>query len=86
MDRDLLIRGGTVVTVDPSFGTTAAGDVLVRDGRIADIGTISGAADAETVDAAGMIVMPGLIETHWHMWSSLGRNFINDGFEYFPAK
>lgn len=86
MDRDLLIRGGTVVTVDPAFGTIAAGDVLVRDGRIADVGTISGAPDVETVDAAGMIVMPGLIETHWHMWSSLGRNFINDGFEYFPAK
>ena len=30
--------------------------------------------------------MPGLVETHWHMWSSLGRNFVTEGFEYFPAK
>jgi cytosine/adenosine deaminase-related metal-dependent hydrolase len=30
--------------------------------------------------------MPGLIESHFHMWSSLGRNFIGEGFEYFPAK
>ena len=34
-----------------------------------------------------MIVMPGLIDSHYHMWSTLGRNFISDGgFEYFPAK
>ena len=33
-----------------------------------------------------MIVMPGLVETHWHMWSSLGRNFVTEDFEYFPAK
>src|SRR5690606_30074350 len=26
------------------------------------------------------------IESHWHMWSSLGRNFISEGYEYFPAK
>ena len=30
--------------------------------------------------------MPGLVETHWHMWSSLGRNFVAEDFEYFPAK
>ncbi len=33
-----------------------------------------------------MIVMPGFVETHYHMWSALGRNFVGDGFEYFPAK
>ncbi len=86
MERDVLIRGGTVVTVDSAFGTIAGGDVLVRDGRLAEVGRLTAPAGAETVDATGMIVMPGLIETHWHMWSSLGRNFVNDGFEYFPAK
>ena len=30
--------------------------------------------------------MPGFVETHYHMWSALGRNFVGDGFEYFPAK
>ena len=34
-----------------------------------------------------MIVMPGFVDTHYHMWSALGRNFIVDGgFDYFPAK
>ncbi len=84
--RDLLIRGGAVVSVDPGIGTRLGADVLVRDGRIAEVGAVSGVRDVETVDAAGMIVMPGLVETHWHMWSSLGRNFVADDFEYFPAK
>jgi 5-methylthioadenosine/S-adenosylhomocysteine deaminase len=88
VSRDLLIRGGTVVSVDPSIGTLLEADLVVRDGRIEavgpDVGT--GVRDAEIVDASRMLVMPGLVETHWHMWSSLGRNFVTDGFEYFPAK
>ena len=85
---DLLIRGGTVVSVDPGIGTLIGADVLVRDGRIAEVGRGLGGGDrdAEVVDASRMIVMPGLVETHWHMWSSLGRNFIAEDFEYFPAK
>ena len=87
---DLLIRGGNVVSVDPAIGTLVDADVLVRGGRIAEVGRglggRAGARDAEVVDASRMIVMPGLVETHWHMWSSLGRNFVTDDFEYFPAK
>ena len=87
---DLVIRGGTVVSVDPAIGTLNEADVLVRDGRIAEVGRGlgggAGARDAEVVDASRMIVMPGLVETHWHMWSSLGRNFVTEDFEYFPAK
>jgi 5-methylthioadenosine/S-adenosylhomocysteine deaminase len=84
--RDVLLRGGTVVSVDPEIGTLPEADVLVRDGRIERIGTVGRAAGVEVIDASRMIVMPGLVETHWHMWSSLGRNFVTDDFEYFPAK
>jgi cytosine/adenosine deaminase-related metal-dependent hydrolase len=86
VNGDLLIRGGTVVSIDPSIGTLLDADVLVRQRRIAEVGRGLGAGDAETIDASRMIVMPGLVETHWHMWSSLGRNFVTDDFEYFPAK
>ena len=82
-----LIKNGAVITVDPKLGTLPKADVLVRNGAIANIGPNLAADGAEIIDAADMIVMPGLIDSHYHMWSTLGRNFISDdGFEYFPAK
>ncbi len=82
-----LIKGGAVITVDPRQGTLPKADVLVRNGMIEEIGADLAAPDAEIIDASDMIVMPGLIDTHYHMWSALGRNFLSDGgFDYFPAK
>src|ERR1700722_12969650 len=82
-----LIKGGAVITVDPAIGTLPKADVLVRDGVIVSVGPTLSANDAEVIDASRMIVMPGMVDTHYHMWSTLGRNFLSDnGFEYFPAK
>lgn len=82
-----LIKNGAVVTVDPVLGVLPRGDVLVREGRIDAIGPDLSAPGAETIDATDMIVMPGFVDTHYHMWSALGRNFIGDGgFGYFAAK
>jgi 5-methylthioadenosine/S-adenosylhomocysteine deaminase len=82
-----LIKNGAVITVDPTLGTLPRADVLVREGRIERIGPDLAAPGAEPIDAADMIVMPGFVDTHYHMWSALGRNFIGDGgFGYFPAK
>ena len=82
-----LIRNGAVITVDPALGTLPRADIHVRNGRIEAIGPDLVVAGAETIDASDMIVMPGFIETHHHIWSSIGRNFVGDaGFGYFPAK
>lgn len=82
-----LFKDGAVITVDPKLGTLPKADVLVRNGRIEAVGAGLEAKGAEVIDASDMIVMPGLIDSHFHMWSSLGRNFLSDnGFEYFQAK
>ncbi|HMD01495.1 MAG TPA: dihydroorotase, partial [Candidatus Baltobacteraceae bacterium] len=61
----LLIRGGRVV--DPSQSLDALRDVLVRDGRIAQIGEHLSASGAETFDAQGATVAPGFIDMHVHL-------------------
>jgi 5-methylthioadenosine/S-adenosylhomocysteine deaminase len=80
-----LIRNGAVITVDKA-GVLPRADILVRDGRIEAVGPDLAAAGAETIDATDMIVMPGFVDTHYHMWSAVGRNFVGDGFGYFAAK
>ena len=80
-----LIRNGAVITVDKT-GVLPRADVLIRDGRIEAVGPDLAAAGAETIDATDMIVMPGFVDTHYHMWSAVGRNFVGDGFGYFAAK
>ena len=67
-----LIKGGAVITVDPAIGTLPKADVLVRDGVIVSVGPTLSANDAEVIDASRMIVMPGMVDTHYHMWSTLG--------------
>jgi cytosine/adenosine deaminase-related metal-dependent hydrolase len=82
-----LIKGGAVITVDVDLGTLPQADVLVRRGAIEKVGPNLSAEGAEVIDASDMIVMPGMVDSHYHMWSTLGRNFLSDGgFEYFPAK
>src|ERR1700728_758933 len=70
MSRELLIKGGHVVTVDPELGDLPVGDVLVADGVITAVGPglVPASADAEVVDAAGRLVIPGLVDTHRHVW------------------
>ena len=60
---DLVLRGGTIVdgTGHPRF----AGDVAVRDGLIAAVGTVHGTGTRE-IDAAGLVVAPGWVDIHTH--------------------
>jgi cytosine/adenosine deaminase-related metal-dependent hydrolase len=84
---DYLIKGGSIITVDPVFGTLPKADVLVKGGAIVAVGDGLAAESAEVIDASDMIVMPGMVDTHYHMWSTVGRNFLcDDGFEYYQAK
>jgi len=59
---DLLLRGGTLMTP----GGRAQADLAVRDGRIAAIGELSQLAAAETIECAGLTLMPGVIDSQVH--------------------
>lgn len=67
--RTLLIQGALVLTMDPTLGDLESGDVLVEGRRIAKVGTaLAAPAGAERIDGRGMILIPGLIDSHTHMW------------------
>ena len=81
-----LVRGGHVIPMDPGTGDIPGGDVLVSVGAIAAVGTgLAAPAGAAELDAAGMIVAPGLVDTHWHPWNTLLRGMSEGGPGYFPA-
>lgn len=70
-----LIRGADLLTMDPALKEMSAADVLIQNGKIADIGHKLSVRDAEVIDAKGMILMPGMIDGHRHVWEviDLGR-------------
>jgi dihydroorotase len=70
--RRLLIRGGRVI--DPASGRDAVADLLVDGGLVAAVGAGAAASGAEVIDAAGLWVLPGLIDLHTHLREP--------GFEY----
>ncbi|MCA9911048.1 MAG: amidohydrolase family protein, partial [Anaerolineae bacterium] len=73
-----LIKGGTVITIDPNLGNFDKADVLIEGDKIAAVGPNLSADDAEVIDASNMIVMPGFIDTHRHIWEGLLRNIGTD--------
>ena len=73
----LLIRGGTILTMNDRF-EVVDGDVSIRDGRIAAIGGSLPAAHDRVIDARGGYVLPGLIQTHVHLCQTLFRGFADD--------
>ena len=83
--RRVLIRGGHVMSMDPSVGNFDTGDVLIEGSRIVEVGASIDAGDAEVIEASGRVVMPGFIDTHHHQFETALRSqlahavLINDG-------
>lgn len=79
---DLLVTGGTVLTVDGPGSVVPDGAVVVRHGVIVEVGPAAEVAGryeaAEVLDASGCVVMPGLVNTHAHLAMNLFRGEADD--------
>jgi cytosine/adenosine deaminase-related metal-dependent hydrolase len=74
--RPLVIRGGTVLTMDDNHRMLTGADVVVAGDKIAAVGTgVESPPDAYQIDATGGLVMPGMIDTHRHMWQTAMRAY-----------
>lgn len=79
-DRSLRITNATVVTMDPERRVFAPGDVVIRGDRIASVGPhdAMGPAVDETIDATGMVAMPGLVNAHTHHHNAFERGLATE--------
>jgi cytosine/adenosine deaminase-related metal-dependent hydrolase len=75
---EFLIRNAYVLTMDDKLGDVPNGDIHVRNGAIVAVGKGIQAPGAKIIDGKDMIALPGLVETHWHMWGTAASNTAGD--------
>jgi cytosine/adenosine deaminase-related metal-dependent hydrolase len=66
----ILLRGGTIISMDAKVGDLVQGDVLIEGKRIAAIAPTLNAADAQVIDAHDTIIVPGFVDCHRHSWEA----------------
>ena len=80
--NELLVAGGTVVTLDARRRILRDGAVAVRDGRVVEVGKTAELTPryprAERLSAEGQIVLPGFVDTHQHATQILARGIADD--------
>jgi len=77
MCNSVLIKNGTIANAEAVF----AGDILIENGKISQIGTDLEATGVETYDATGMLVMPGIIDPHVQLEIKYGKFPMTDDFD-----
>jgi cytosine/adenosine deaminase-related metal-dependent hydrolase len=84
---EFVVTNAYVITMDPQLGDIPNGSVHVRNGAIVAVGASVEAPGVQVIDGRSRIVLPGLIDTHWHMWHTLFRGMSGDKREdgFFPT-
>lgn len=78
--RAILLKDGIILSMDPNVGDFEKGDILIRGKKIVSVGrNLDVLNSAIVVNAAGMIVMPGFIDTHHHQFETPLRSILSDG-------
>ncbi|GIN68577.1 amidohydrolase family protein [Bacillus sonorensis] len=71
--RKTLFQNATIITLDPRLKNIEKGDMLIEGSTIVEVAGSIVALDAEVIDASNMVIMPGLVDTHRHVWESVIR-------------
>src|SRR5258708_2347467 len=81
----ILIKGGSVITMDPALGDLPTGDVLIEGARIVAVAPALAAEGARVIDGRDRIVMPGFVNAHIHTWQTGLRGIAGNWtlLEYF---
>ncbi len=76
----ILLKDGIVLSMDPKVGDAEKGDILIQGKKIVSVGqNVDAPKSAIVVNAAGMILMPGFIDTHHHQFETPLRSILSDG-------
>src|SRR5215470_13820007 len=79
-NQSILLKGGTVVSMDPRVGDFVKGDVLIQGKKIASVGAdLKAPAQTQVIDATNTIVIPGFVDAHRHSWEGQLRRIIPNG-------
>ena len=77
-NHKILLKGGTIVSMDPKVGDFVKGDLLIQGKKIAAVAA-SLPVSGEVIDASNMILIPGFVDCHRHSWEGVLRRIIPNG-------
>jgi cytosine/adenosine deaminase-related metal-dependent hydrolase len=66
----IVLKGGTIVSMDPKVGDLVKGDVLIEGSKISAIAAEIDPAGAQVIDALDTIIVPGFVDCHRHSWEA----------------
>jgi len=77
-NRRIVLKGGTIISMDPKVGDLVKADVLIQGKKIAAVGA-NLQASGEVIDASNSILIPGFVDCHRHSWEGVLRRIIPNG-------